>query len=306
MIKHAQDTLIAKGYPFDKLFKSLNTLLINDKLTRREGSKNCFALMTPDENCPAFNIPLKVVDSMGRPFYCIDLRNGRKNEWIINEDGTYSPYVATSASFLDGLMLIQKCWNDNTSDLAPIYQDACRVYALWVGTKLANKLVLGIPEQTKLVVKFAYFFSTRPYSGNELTDGDYEFIVGRISRTFGYQPAEVYTILDEFSNVIFPDLASFCDAIKETTDNPKMNKFNHILLQSLLIGGWFGGMNTREIIALALEYPPAFMSLVYRGLSERQYKDTDITRLALRIFSGAQQKQYMNVFSLAERNTLNI
>ena len=44
---------------------------------------------------------------------------------------------------------------------------------------------------------------------------------------------------------------------------------------------WFGA-NAKEILAVALEHPPTWLSLVYIALKERSYKNTSLAKIALR------------------------
>lgn len=306
MITNAQHALITKALPYDAIFKGLNALNTVGRLNTLEGSNGSVKALTAiEESVPAFNIPVKVYDALGKPYYCIDLRRATQREFTVDTlKNTYSPKLLTEANFLTHLALAEKVWNDRLADFSSIYYDACRIYATWIAVKLSKKLVLGIPEQTKLMIQFAYYFVTRPYRANRLNDGEYDMLVTRISNTFGYQATEVYTILDDFDNDVHANIDVFCKAVRELSDNPKMNKFSHVLLQTILIGSWFGGTDSRMLIALATEHPPTFLTILNRALNERTFKDTDITQITLRLMNSAKQKQYSLIYASALKNAM--
>lgn len=126
---------------------------------------------------------------------------------------------------------------------------------------------------------------------------EYGFIVGKIALALRMNANEVEGILSQagITSILDEDstdsLEGFCQLLASRIDTPKMNGFNSVLLQTILIGSWFG-INNRELIAVATEYPPYFIMLVYRSLGERTFKDTDIAQVATKTLQTSQQKQY--------------
>lgn len=302
MILTPQETSIMRGRPHDRIMQSVQraiTLGYTKALAESDGS---IVAIVDGEDVPAFTIPMQVRDVIGKEYFCIDLRKANR-EYILDETGTtFTPKLLSEANFLVNLALSQKVWMYRISDFNPIYWDMGHVYAMWVGMKVGKRLALNPSQQSELICQFAYFYYTQPYSALQLNEMEYNLLLNKICNQLRYNISEVQYILKPFNRKTFASIDEFCEVIANTTDNPKMKKFNRIVVQTLLIGSWFG-QNSRELIALASEYPPAFMCLVYRSLNERAYKDTDITQIVLRLFNSNKQKQINLVYAdILKRN----
>lgn len=299
MILNPQDALVMRGHPIDVIVKGLIPLLIAKRSKSLFNSNGCVQAIIRDETTvPAFNLPIKVLDTQGRPHYFVDLRKTSTREYRLSDgDTTYIPTPGTEAQFQTHLALAMKVWQDGLAEFAGVYFNATRIYALWIASRLTKRLVLDPAKQNELTILFAYFFITRTVREKRISEQQYDQFVNKISQLFGYRPPEVYTVLDPLERMIPENIQALCQFIATYDDNPKLNKFNQVLLQTVLIGSWFGGPNVKELIAIAVEYPPAFLTLVYRGLSERTYKDTDIAQLANRLLRAQDQKSYTMQFA---------
>lgn len=306
MILLPQETTVLKGYNYAELTKSLQMTIAGKRGTPLEGSKGDIqAIIKMDESIPSFSYPFKILDTLGRSIYCIDLRKAGRREFTYDEStNTYKPILLSEANFLTNLALAEKVWINNMNDFGPIYNDACKVYAMLLAAKVAKRLVLGPEDQSELIVQFAYFFLTRTYKNPTLTDMEYNAYCTKITHIFGYQLPEVQTYLDAFNKVNFENINELCDAIKVNSDNPKLKGFNFLLLITILNGSWFGSSNNQQLLGIAVEYPPTFISMVYRGLQERSFKNTDLVQMSLRLLNSAKQKQFSLIYSNALRSAL--
>lgn len=296
MILTPQEASIMRGRPYDKIIQSLQRAVALNKLTPlAESNGSVLAVIDNDDVIP-FTIPQQIFDNLGREYYCIDLRKSAR-EYTLSEDGrTYTPSFLTEANFLTNFALAQKTWINQISDYNSIYWDAGQIYAMWIGMKVAKRLALTPLQQSEMICYFAYYYFTQPYRGEKLGDFEYTQIVNKICQLLRFNPQEVTTILAPFEQTLFKTFDELCEKIGAVTDNPKLKKMNRVLVQTLLIGSWVG-QNERELVALASEYPPCFMTLLYRGLNERTFKDSDIVQVAFKLMNTAKQKQYNLVFA---------
>lgn len=296
MIATPQETAILNKRGYDRIMSELIKSISLNQLKPLADSNGVICGVVEDDHIPPFNLPLHVRDVVGREYVCIDLRQENRG-FTLTEDGQYyQPKLLTETNFLTNLAISQYIWMTNLSLYNPIYFDAARIYGYWLGMKVAKKLVLGPKEQNELIVYFTYFFITRSYIGETLQQMEYDSILNKISNLTLISYQEVEAVLSSVDKRIFVGLDDLCAHIAENAVNPKLSKFNRILLQGILITGWMG-INARELVAVASEYPPAFMCLIYRALNERAYKDTDIAQVTLRLLNSARQRQYNLIYS---------
>ena len=65
--------------------------------------------------------------------------------------------------------------------------------------------------------------------------------------------------------------------MKDTGTSPRLASLNAGFLVTAIGGVWFGA-NARENVAVSLEYPPLFITLVYKALMDRSYHSTMLSR----------------------------
>lgn len=79
-------------------------------------------------------------------------------------------------------------------------------------------------------------------------------------------------------------LEALCTAIKTTTQNIKLSNFNALALLTLVNTVIFG-YNSKERIAIALEYPPLWTALVFVALTDKSFRSTYVSRVATKLSS---------------------
>ena len=297
MILTPQESKVMDGRPFDAIITGLQRALATNMLVRLDNSDHIYAVTLVDESIPAFTLPIMVVDVMGRKRVCIDLRKNTREYKIDEVKGTFIPVLLTETNFLVNLAIAQSVWREGPAEFNNIYFDACRIYAMWLAMKTSKRLVLSAQQQNDLVISFSYYWLTRYNSEEYLNDNYYNFIVNKISTLYGFNQNEVLAVLDKFNKVVFTDIEVFCKAISHNAENPKMKSFNRILLQTMVLGSWLGGSNSRELTSVAVEYPPVFLTILYRALNERSFRNSDITQLAMKLLNKAKQDSYSLVFA---------
>lgn len=295
MMMTPQETLILRNRAYDKILSGLQRALAIQQLRPLHDSNGTIVAVVEGDEVPAFTLPIQFYDVTGRGYYAVDLRKGNR-EYDIVDDGSLKPRLLTETNFLINTALAQKCWRENLNYFNTVYYDSARVYAYWLGMKVAKRLALGPLQQNELICYFAYYYLTRVYKQEVLHQMEYDQLVYKIAQLLGLSGNEVVTILEPMARQIYPDLEAFCVEISKVNPNPKLAKFNRVLVQGLMIGSWLG-INGRELVAVATEYPPVFMTMLYRAINERSFKDTDIAQVALRILNSTKQKQYNLVYS---------
>nr|DAT15829.1 MAG TPA: hypothetical protein [Caudoviricetes sp.] len=286
------------GRPYTKINQGLlNLMAIRGTKPLAESNGLIHGVVDSEETVPAFVVPLHVRDSMGVEHICVDLRKA-KSEYVLDNNGTtFRPNLLTDANFLTNFGLCQWVWMRKPGLLSGLFFDAMRIYASWIGLKVAKRLMLAPPQSSEMILYFCYFWLTRYIKTEVMDEREYEQLVLRICNTFGYNVNEVRTVLDPFGKKVFSGLTDFCQTISQVNLNPKLSKFNPVFLITVLFGSWASGPNSRDYVAIGTEYPPMFMTMLYRSLNERGLKGTDVTHMANTYMNSAKQKQYNLLFA---------
>lgn len=296
MILTPQETEIMRGRPYDKIISSLSMAIATNQLKPFAESNGCVLGVIDEGLVLPFTLPVRVKNAMGKNYYCIDLRKSNRDYKLLPDGSGIAVNLLTETNFNFHHALAQKVWIEQMGLFNPVYFQAAKLYALWLSVKLSKRLSLPINTQNELTIYFAYFFITRTYRSERLSGNEMMMVAGKICNLFGFNIHEVNEILGVFDSRIPEGLDELCTTIAKTNHNPKLQKFSRVLVQSMVVGNWLGA-NGRELTALATEYPPTFMTMIYRTLNERSFKDTDIAQLSLKVMNSAAQKQYNLVYA---------
>jgi hypothetical protein len=77
------------------------------------------------------------------------------------------------------------------------------------------------------------------------------------------------------------------------------------MLITLTGQSWFG-LNAKEILAIALEHPPTWTTIVHHALQERTYRNSVIAKLAERYIKGSNRTDFINAMALFQDNYLEV
>lgn len=150
------------------------------------------------------------------------------------------------------------------------------VYASWISQGLGKKFGLDPKEQQQIGILAAVFYQTLFYEDNKIEKDKLEAAAIRATRS----PYQLVT--ETISQVNIEELVSIADlveAIKKTLDNPRLNGLSSGAMIMFLQSGWFG-LNAREVLPVALEHPPTWLTVVYFSLLERTYRNAGISHLS--------------------------
>lgn len=100
------------------------------------------------------------------------------------------------------------------------------------------------------------------------------------------------------------DIDEYCAAIQKLNLGPRFRDITPAVIFQLLGGSWFVTTNTNYIVAAALEYPPAFATLVYKVTNGKLYKNTGIGRQVDNYNRNNAYESYRRAFIRQIDNTL--
>lgn len=105
---------------------------------------------------------------------------------------------------------------------------------------------------------------------DQLAMTEEETIEGLMKFSF-IEPKLAKEMVNDFKMI--KDLDTLAEAIVKVIDSIKIRKFNRGVLLTMLVNITWGN-NANEDIAIAIEYPPLWSSLVYTALTDMSYRKT--------------------------------
>ena len=311
--KTAYETTIGSSIELNKIIKPLKKALVQgliDSTTDLISSlkiKPVF-ILTSDmrtNEIPQFIHPILISDptiSKIDEYLCIDAR-----PFIKNSENNYIPSVCSMKElepfirnraefdFIRAREIINMLWlAEGCSIIASTFAFADSIYHAWIADNISKKYSLDMREQLTVSVICHLFYQTL-FVNNQI---DMEFL----KTQFVPHTIKVTKAPAEFVEVIVDQIKSFstvedlCETIANLVGGIKLRDFNAGILITILRNTW-NGVNAPEILAVSLEHPPTFISLVYISLVERTYKSSALCRIAEKFAKQELANSFVNAFT---------
>ena len=227
-----------------------------------------WVLTAGDKATPTFAHPLMVDspgDVNGEKMVVID---GRPFTRISQHDGTTVVTGATEYEFQVLRAALQEAWIHGDAHalmglgtLGPI------IYTRWISEGITRRLNLTPLEQLQIaVVAAAFYYELFGEVGTH--ESDQLKRATQVSRIVSIGADKVLEILGELP--VMHTIRDLIEGIKRIIKSPRIEALSTVLLYGILGGSWFGA-NAREVVAVAIEFPPTFLAMVYTALTNRTY-----------------------------------
>lgn len=192
------------------------------------------------------------------------------------------------ADLTAGWMLDGKSMQTDMKDLGEF---PAKVFISWMGQAISQRLGLDFGQTSFLraLVAVYYIQLFGPLSPNP-TEDEVDRLVVRASR---YIPGVDSTTLRGILGEIPPlhNLKDFAAWAKKALDTPRAEDLNIPLIYRAL--DYTFGPAYRESVAVALEYPPVFVALVYKTVLEHSYTKTGLGKVIERVVSRDNDKDFL-------------
>lgn len=153
------------------------------------------------------------------------------------------------------------------------------VFTSWVSESVARRYALEVKDQVLLAIVSGFFYLGLFQDKTQFDEEDLVRMSAQITRATKAPGQLVMEVADQLESMA--NVEDFCAVAKQIVANTRLEDFNAGLLITIVGNTWFGA-NAKEILAVALEHPPTWLSLVYIALKERSYKNTSLAKIALR------------------------
>lgn len=160
------------------------------------------------------------------------------------------------------------------------------IFARWIKGLLAKKLNLNEETALKVEVLTAYYYLSLHIKEEELTERMVEVFAVKINRNFRIPFQKIMDWLQPVGYL--GNLEDFAMALVNWGGSISLAGVSKSTLWTLVSTSWFGSSDVKDLLFVSLEFPPAFVSLVYAGCTEKTYRKAFLTNVIER--EGKQLK----------------
>ena len=226
---------------------------------------------------PVFNYPVLIKDSSGNDIAVFDARSlvtASPNEmepYRIREPYKFDAYHIGAALSLQ--------WAQGTvGRLRDMSQLPLAIYANWFGAMMSVRFGIDAGTQLKISILAAVFYLNQFCEG-EPDEREKAFFVVAIQRACGYRVSDIQPVVDNHGFI--QDIEHLCESIREYTQKVQLEDLNAATLVATAGGYWYYN-HGREAIAVALEYPPLWLQIVFQSITDRGFKKARLTTIVER------------------------
>lgn len=261
--KSAYDTTACEGYVYKSMQERLDILSSDLFDTSTEGVIVLQSSEPVTNHIASFLYPIPTY-SFDEPKVYVDARG--LGTWDHLQERFKVRYpLEYEAKMLQGA-LAQNWISGKQTNLKHCSSIPLAVFAGWVGETIAKRFSVDHNTQFKVSVLAACLYINSFWDKTELTDEDKLEMVSLITRQCGYKGGDISDIVSEYGVIL--DTADFCKACYSATNSVRLKELNNETLYAMLGGSWWGA-NGRELVQVALEYPPIWMAIVYQCIVDR-------------------------------------
>ena len=297
MIVSPYDTTACRHYPLGDLRKALavaKTLnLLYSDYEQFGGVQIVTTIKNTAHKIPPFSHPVCFEDVYGNKQYAIDARAFT----AIRPDGSSKLMIRNQADFnlLVSRAILQKAWDaEHYNDIRNISSITGSVFTRWISETLAKQYMLQPDVQLKLTLVTAFFFICQFIPKELYDENNLLKHANAVSRITGVELKLCEEVLDGAPHL--EDLKAYCDFIVNENYSVRLDKLSPAMVIAWMASSWLGPQS-RELIAVSLEHPVTFTTLIYSAISERGFQKTRLGDLLLRSFDkGDNFKQFVKNF----------
>lgn len=182
---------------------------------------------------------------------------------------------------------------------------AANVYTRWIGQAIVSKLGLDMEAARDINIVAATFYAHKFYSAEEaLSEDGVGKISHMINRWTRFPLANIEAIVPTLPYM--SHIEDFIQAIHSTFEhNARIKQINAGFLIMSLGNSWFG-YGAREISAVAIEYPPVFLSLVEAACNTKVWKRTYLGQLVDRLNVSRAADTFLKGMQVLHTSAFNI
>lgn len=176
---------------------------------------------------------------------------------------------------------------------------ALKSFTSWVCSALALRLGLDFSQTTMLrALTTIYFLQLHEVVSSHTTPLEQDRIMVRAARALvGMDPITLNAAVGQIPPL--KDIKDYVAWVKKVLNTPRVEDLTVGFIY-IALGASYGPAY-REAVAVALEYPPTFIAMVYTAVNDRGYSKTGLGKVVERVISRDNHKEFIkNVNNLTK------
>jgi hypothetical protein len=278
IFRSAYDTFACQDFVMTRTEHALDTVLYTGHLQMIPGSRTRELIggIAMTDAVPAFAHPI-----------VLDNRKEETTDVVVDARafGKYDPhkqaFVVRNKTEYDFIVLrgrLNTAWvSEAPSLLLNVSPLGMKMFAAWVAENLTKKLALDPREATVLQVYAAFYYHSLHLEDHPLSPSDKHRIIAAITKSTGIIASMVVEVVEHFEHPI-SGVEQFCKLAQEVVASVRLAQLNVGLLYAILKSTWYGS-GAAELVTVALEHPPTWLSMVAMASQDRSYKNAAINHL---------------------------
>lgn len=298
-------TTMGKIVVLDDIIKTIKMAFIKDKINEVNlGVKPLphiemvfiTGLHPSEADIPLFTHPLEVAYN-GKTYLCNDMRlfinNMLGRTTLADLDNNIKNKV--EFNFFKTRSILTLAWlNKGQSHIKNGLGFGANVYSALVSQLISRSYGLDFGDQLLIQIIACYFYYSLFYDDSNI---NLELVESWVIHTAQITKTDTDLIFSTFQKITkCNDMASFCESVKSICKNNRLHDLNVPVLLTLVKSTWFGA-NAKEVMSVALEHPPTWISMVYTALQERSYKNSNIYQYAERLGKRGLAEEFIRSYS---------
>lgn len=225
----------------------------------------------------SFVHPVEVVTNDKKIYLCMDVR---PFVYVDPKDGSYIVRNKSEFNLAKARLVSTKSWIVNSpQSISGLSSMPCSVFSSWISEGISHRFSLDPLDQLRLAIICSFYYQSLFSNKNVFDESEIEKMNSVCIKTTKAPVKIVYettAMIGKLDNVI-----DLCDNIKTILENTRLSEFNAGFLITVLKNSWFG-TNAADMLAVSLEHPPTWVSLLYAAMSERTYRNSNISKICER------------------------
>lgn len=252
---------------------------------------------------PFFNHPYLIENYKGLDFLCTDIRPCVKNvhpgQYYIDPSNIRNQ---TEFNLVKSRAILNLAWLTNGRNQIRLSLNiAGEIFSGWISDVLSKNFALDPKDQLIIFIASLYYYNSLFFEDSFLSDSLQQSVALhtiKASKSNSQFVLDVFGKVESFikeSNYKEVGIKEFCEILKHAVDNVRLNGLSAGVLITLTGNSWYG-LNAKEMMAVALEHPPTWCSIVHAALTERSYKHALISKVAERFSRGGRIADFTKVY----------
>lgn len=209
----------------------------------------------------------------GNGYWVIDMRPYAAR--ILTQDGKIEAPKDSPAALMILRAKTEMYWNQFPAGEMMFWGDLpFVVFARWLTGTLKGRLGLEPADISHMQTLSAYYFYNLFYEEGDFGEKQKAAIALKINRILGIPVDRAQAWIKPLGYM--STLDDLVKAMVNNVDNPAVATIDTKYLANATMNSWFGSADSRALIAVALEFPPAFIAMLLACGNSSQYKKSPI------------------------------